>query len=379
MGHRTKARINGTGSSSTPLRVATGGMLATLLVGGVVSANAVSKNDVTINFNGETINLATASDTVGAALDEADIPAADRDLVSPSPESAIADDQTITVRSARQVALVIDGEEKTVDSTALTVDELLAELGMVDPSDLISLDGTTVIPRDGLTVDVVKSKIITINDGGSVTYSKVAERTVGDVLKERGITLGDKDEVSPALDTPLKRGMTIDITRVEEKEVTDTESFTADPVYVDDANLEQGSEVVEREATPGEREITRKVTLVNGKEVASVTIKTKELRPSTPATIKRGVKPAAPAVANGSVWDQLAQCESGGNWSINTGNGYSGGLQFAPSTWQAYGGGEYAPTAGQATREQQIAVAQRVQAAQGWGAWPACTAKLGIR
>ena len=64
---------------------------------------------------------------------------------------------------------------------------------------------------------------------------------------------------------------------------------------------------------------------------------------------------------------------------INTGNGYQGGLQFSPSTWAGYGGTEYAATADQATREQQIAVAERVQAAQGWGAWPACTARLGIR
>ena len=88
---------------------------------------------------------------------------------------------------------------------------------------------------------------------------------------------------------------------------------------------------------------------------------------------------AAPAVAGGSVWDSIAQCESGGNWAINTGNGYQGGLQFSPSTWAGYGGTEYAATADQATREQQIAVAERVQAAQGWGAWPACTARLGIR
>ncbi|MCQ9345713.1 transglycosylase family protein [Corynebacterium phoceense] len=78
------------------------------------------------------------------------------------------------------------------------------------------------------------------------------------------------------------------------------------------------------------------------------------------------------------MWDTLAQCESTGNWAINTGNGFSGGLQFTDSTWQAFGGGEYASQAWQASREQQIAVAQKVQAAQGWGAWPACTAKLGI-
>lgn len=72
-------------------------------------------------------------------------------------------------------------------------------------------------------------------------------------------------------------------------------------------------------------------------------------------------------------WDKLAQCESGGNWSIDTGNGYSGGLQFALETWTAFGGTEYAPTAGQATREQQMEVANKVLAEQGWSAWPACT------
>ena len=103
--------------------------------------------------------------------------------------------------------------------------------------------------------------------------------------------------------------------------------------------------------------------------------------PSTGAVIARGTKkaPAAASVAAGSVWDSIAQCESGGNWAISTGNGYYGGLQFNVGTWSAYGGGEYAPTANLATRDQQIAIAQKVQAAQGWGAWPACTASLGIR
>ena len=85
------------------------------------------------------------------------------------------------------------------------------------------------------------------------------------------------------------------------------------------------------------------------------------------------------AAAPDSDWDRLAQCESGGNWAINTGNGFNGGLQFTPSTWAAFGGTAYAPQAYMATREQQIAVAERVQASQGWGAWPACTASLGIR
>lgn len=87
--------------------------------------------------------------------------------------------------------------------------------------------------------------------------------------------------------------------------------------------------------------------------------------------------PSASAAPD-SDWDRLAQCESGGNWAINTGNGYHGGLQFSASTWAAYGGQEFATYAYQATREQQIAVAERTLAGQGWGAWPACSASLGL-
>jgi nucleoid-associated protein YgaU len=78
------------------------------------------------------------------------------------------------------------------------------------------------------------------------------------------------------------------------------------------------------------------------------------------------------SAATASEWDAVAQCESGGNWSINTGNGYYGGLQFSASTWAAYGGTQYASTANQASKAQQIAVAEKVLAGQGKGAWPVC-------
>ncbi|GGH63231.1 LysM peptidoglycan-binding domain-containing protein [Rothia aerolata] len=85
---------------------------------------------------------------------------------------------------------------------------------------------------------------------------------------------------------------------------------------------------------------------------------------------------AVPAnAASVETWDALAQCESGGNWSINTGNGFSGGLQFTPSTWAAFGG-TGSPT--NASKAEQIRVAENVLAGQGWGAWPACSAKLGL-
>jgi len=87
--------------------------------------------------------------------------------------------------------------------------------------------------------------------------------------------------------------------------------------------------------------------------------------------------PASAAQASSVNWDAIAQCESGGNWSISTGNGFYGGLQFTKGTWRAYGGTKYAPTANKASRSEQIAIAEKVLRGQGIGAWPVCGKKAG--
>ncbi|TFV90054.1 hypothetical protein E4P38_04865 [Blastococcus sp. CT_GayMR16] len=108
-----------------------------------------------------------------------------------------------------------------------------------------------------------------------------------------------------------------------------------------------------------------------------VTLQAQRTAPQQPAP-----RPSAPTNSVGGPapptrdWNAVAQCESGGNWSINTGNGYYGGLQFSQSTWNAFGGGAYAPRADLAARAQQIAVAEKVLAVQGRGAWPTCGRNL---
>jgi Transglycosylase-like domain/LysM domain len=97
---------------------------------------------------------------------------------------------------------------------------------------------------------------------------------------------------------------------------------------------------------------------------------------TTASSTQRSSTQRSSVTVGGSVWDRLARCESGGNWGTNTGNGYSGGLQFTPGTWRANGG---SGSAHNASRSEQIRVAQRVQASQGWGAWPACSSRLGLR
>ena len=98
---------------------------------------------------------------------------------------------------------------------------------------------------------------------------------------------------------------------------------------------------------------------------------------SVPQTAPQPPTPTATLTssANTGIWDEIAQCESGGNWSTDTGNGYYGGLQFTLSSWQAYGG---AGNPSQASRDEQIAVAQKLQATQGWSAWPVCSAEIGL-
>ena len=99
--------------------------------------------------------------------------------------------------------------------------------------------------------------------------------------------------------------------------------------------------------------------------------------PAAPARVVVAA-PAAPFVVDGSLWDRLARCESGGNWAINSGNGYYGGLQFDVATWSAYGGTKYAARPDLATREEQIVVGEALYAKRGFQPWPSCRVKLGL-
>lgn len=384
-------RINN--SRSLPLRLATGGVLSTLAVGGVVAIAA--QKDLVVEVNGDKVELATFAEDVDGALQAAGVQVGEEDIVSPAPSESVADGDEISVRTAKPVAVSIDGEQQQLSTTDLTVSDLLNNLQGVNPGAAVKSGEDDVDKdaqlKDGMDLEVVSPKIIKINDGGKNTYTKIAAKTVGDVLKERGIKLDEDDRVFPAKEEKVTEGMSIKVERIDIQTEDVTEEFDAEPHFVDDPELEAGAEEVREQGEKGKREITRKVTLKNGKKESEEVIKDEVVVGPKPATIARGTKQAepepqggnpgasAPAVADGSVWDSIAQCESTGNWSINTGNGFSGGLQFTPSTWAGFGGTEYAPEAWQATREQQIAVAQKVQASQGWGAWPACTSKLGLR
>lgn len=381
-------RINNT--SSTPLRIATGGMLATLVVGGGVAV--AGQKSVTLDVNGDIIQASTMSGDVEGALKSAGVEIDNRAMVTPALDESISDNSKITVRSARTVALTIDGKQEKIDTTALTVGSLLDQIGRSDAVIELSQARNQEIPLDGMELEIVTPKKFTLNDGGKDGRMSLPARTVGEIFEMRGTPLGKEDKVTPAADTPLKEGMHVEVTRISDRDETKVEEIPAPERVKEDPNMPEGEEKVVEKGAPGKARVVATVRTINGQEVSRKEKSSKEITAPKERVIIRGTKKAhkaedkgsntgaaAPAVANGSVWDQLAQCEAGGDWSINTGNGFSGGLQFTPSTWAGFGGTEYAPAAHMATREQQIAVAERVQAAQGWGAWPACTSKMGLR
>ncbi|MCQ4607239.1 resuscitation-promoting factor [Corynebacterium pseudogenitalium] len=359
-------------------RIAVGALAGVVIAAGTTTALAAQK-DVTVDVNGEATSLKTFSGDVAGALQAAGVEVKDSDVVYPAPAEKLSNGDTVTVRTAKPVAVVVDGVAKEITSTALTVGEVMDEVG-VPPASSSDLDkGTKLV--DGLNVDVTTPKIIAINDGGNVTYASVAKKTVGELLADRGITFDSDDRLNHPLDAAVYPNMEIVLDRVNVVKRAEVLPIEAPVEYVDDEELETGNEEVLEEGKDGEKEILHETVLVNGKVESEGIAGEREVRAPKAAKVRRGTKESAnaPAVAAGSVWDTLAQCESGGNWSINTGNGYHGGLQFSASTWAAYGGTQYAPTADQATREQQIAIAQKTQASQGWGAWPACTARMGLR
>jgi hypothetical protein len=153
---------------------------------------------------------------------------------------------------------------------------------------------------------------------------------------------------------------------------------TAEAAHADAVQRAAGLEA-ERDAVQAELDEARDTLVALQSEVAAAQPETVPPPPSPPAGGSQSEAPApppAPSPPSAHDWDAVAMCESGGNWSINTGNGYYGGLQFSQQTWAGFGGTAYASRADLATKAQQIAVAERVLASQGAGAWPTCGRNL---
>ncbi|GAC81127.1 resuscitation-promoting factor [Gordonia malaquae] len=361
-------------STSMRARLAVAAVTTTVAAGAVTGA--VMHKEVTLAVDGEKTTVSTMAFSVEDVLRDNGVDPAAGDIVSVSLSSAPEDDQTIVVDRLKKVELMIDGKREVVTTNASTVRGVLAEKGLESSAVDGSLDAR--LPVDGGDVDVTLPKRVVLTDGTDTTRPTIAAKTVGDLLARAGNPLEPTDTVFPAAGTPVSKDMVIKVTRVRTEDVTLDEDVASPQVKKKDPTLISGRTVVLKKGTPGKAKVKYSVTTRNGKVIKKVKLDEQVLVAATPTTVRVGTKPGAPYVPYG-VWDRLAQCESTGNWAINNGNGFYGGIQFDQNTWDRWGGQEYAPRADLATREEQIAIAKKTQAAQGWGAWPSCTSQLGIR
>ena len=349
-----------------------------LAVGGFLAATST----VSLTVDGETSTVYTTADTVEQLLERKGLETTERDLVVPGDDASIVDGSEVAVAFARPIDLSVDGESERIWSTALSVDDLLGELGVRAGAET-SVSRSAGIGRDGLTLEVRTPKDVTVTVvGEDTTRQKVTTTavTASEAVEDAGVTVAKQDAIVGGEDARIEDGDTI---RVRQAWTTTTTKKVTVPFATtvkEDSSMYVGEKVVERTGTTGVEKQTIEISYLGTKRQDREVVSRTTTREPVNQIVREGTKkrPPAPAVSAGP-WDALAQCESGGNWAINTGNGYYGGLQFAHSTWLAYGGGQYASTANLASREQQIAIATKVRdAAGGYGPWPGCAAKLGL-
>jgi len=337
---------------------------------------------VNLSVDGKTsaVHLFGSAD-VRDVLANQDITVGPHDVIAPDLSTPVNDGQKVVVRYGRLLTVTVDGQTRKYWTTSTSVAGALSELGIRADSAKLSVSRSQPLGRAGLVLSVTTPKDVTVAVDGRTISAKTTGATVAQLLAELKVTLGAKDRVTPAPTTPVTRsGLKVAVARVAQKSITATETVSYGTQSKSDATMYAGDTKTLKAGKLGAKVVTYLVTTVNGKiesrKATSSRVTTLPVSRIQAVGTKARPVTTAPAgsAANAAMWDRIAQCESGGNWSINTGNGYYGGLQFASGTWLANGGGKYAPRADLATRLEQIAVANTVYAARGLQPWGCASA-----
>lgn len=391
-------------SSPAVRRITQAGVVGALVLG--VSGVAVMDKSVALDVDGQKSSAHAFGGTVGDVLDKQGIELGQRDQVSPSLDTPVADGQQIIVRYARQLTITVDGVKKTYWTTAQTVGEAIDQLGLRGEGAVLSASRSKSLGREGLAFSMATPKDVNLVVGGKKSKQSTTSLDVRSALRDLEVRFDGNDKVRPGLKSTVKDGMTIRVDIVDTKDTKRVEAVPFETVVKKDSSLTEGTSKVTREGKAGSRTVTYRQTLQNGKVVSTKRTGSKVTSQPVSKVVVQGTKPkpapkpaasrpasapsrssasapraAAPAPSSGStsgaginlsnaaMWDRIAQCESTGRWNINTGNGYYGGLQFDYGTWLSAGGGDFAPRADLASRAEQITVANRLYAQRGLQPW----------
>jgi uncharacterized protein YabE (DUF348 family) len=370
---------------SRPLRHIAQGAVALAVVGGTAGYTALDKS-VALTIDGKTKSVSSfGGGSVGDLLSDEGIKIGAHDLVSPGLNAPLEDGQQITVKYGRLLTLTIDGQKREYWTTATTVDAALKQLGLrgIDGAEL-SASRSQPLGRQGLSLSVSTPKLVTVVADKKTRTVTSTDATVGALLTDLKVALKPADRVNPGLAAPVTAGMKVIVQRVDLKKFTRDEPIAFATTTKKTSNLYTDQRRTEVAGRAGVSRASVVQELVDGKVVKTTVVSRTTVTQPRAAVVLVGTKSRPTAVtppsgggggggaidlSRSAMWDRIAQCESGGNWSINTGNGYYGGLQFDYGSWLANGGADFAPRADLASRAEQITVANRYYAKAGLSPW----------
>lgn len=368
---------------------------ALVLVVATIGAASTHKT-VTIKVGEATKTIDTWAVTAEGALEAAHVSVGHHDVVFPSPGTALSDGDTVTVRQAVPVKVINDGKSTVHWTVSQSFTHMIASEKNV--KSIVISQKDSVLP---LTVN--PQKVHVTHDGTTTDMSVDPSKTLQQNLASINVTLNPLDRVELTLKDGVKKKSLLSredsvfsaeaekfgaansdlvVTRIERsivekkivKEKAPVEERTDDSLYKGQTKvIEEGSDDVRLQRIFVEK--------VNGKVAKEEVLSEKQISTVKKRIVAKGTKPVPAGFTPGSFsggdpWAALAQCEAGGNPARNSGNGYYGMYQFSLSTWRSVGG---SGLPSEASAEEQTMRAKMLQARSGWGQWPACTRRLGLR
>jgi resuscitation-promoting factor RpfB len=350
-------------------------IVATVLAGaGFVPGAIGSRTSIELRDGARRIRVSTNARTVGEVLAERHVRLHAGDLVVPAPATRVTDGTRINLLRAFDVVVDVDGSVRTVRTTQTASERFIDSLEL-GPGLQVQEAPPTLGSGSLVRIRTLRTGILLV-DGQIVSFSEPVH-TVGELLERFSVVLNGDDSVRPGVDEVLFDGVVVSVTRLGTQTDVVVESYTLPTEEIRDPTLPVGQTIVDDAGRAGLANATYRVVMLNGTEQSRVLLSRVPVRGSEarPMRVRIGTL-ADPR------WDKIAQCETGGNWSA-PGPEWQGGLGIWFENWNAYGGREFAPTAGKATREQQIIVAERIRQdmiakgnGNGWGAW-GCGRMLG--
>lgn len=389
-----------------------------LVVGGAVTAAA--HKTIELDVDGEVRQLSTFAGSVGSLLEGEGIELGEHDAVGPAEDQPLRDGELVVVRSATQIEVDVNGDTRQVWTTALSAAEAVSNLGEAGREVRLTASRSADARRQ-LPLPVVRDEVVeVVADGRTQRIDHRGIADLEDILAAAGISVGKLDEVDVV--TGPDGTARVVVTRVSRELRAETEAVPFDTIERNDDSLYVGQTRVVEEGAEGQRLRARPVLISDGEEITGepsdyiivrepvdrvVAVGTKPRpaptpRPTAPSTSSNSsgsssggggssasgsssssgssggsTASSSSGSVSGDVWARLAQCESGGNPRIVSSNGlYHGLYQFSVATWRSVGG---SGLPSQASPEEQTRRAQILQQRSGWGQWPACSARLGLR